>query len=206
MSYLVIVLCYLIGGIPFGLLIGRLNRLDIRAHGSGNIGATNVWRTLGRGWGLTCFALDALKGYVSVSVVQVLAEGGHVAGWTPIVAVFAAVAGHVWSPYLKFKGGKGIATSAGALLAVAALPVLVALVVWCIVMAATRLVSLASICGAIVLPLAGIGINLLSEPNAYDRPTLGLLVLLCIVAVLRHRGNIRRLLKGTEPRMGKKEG
>ncbi len=206
--YLSIPLCYLLGGIPFGLLIGRLNGVDIRQHGSGNIGATNVWRVCGRRWGIACFTLDALKG-----LLPVLGAAGLAAGRVPpgraelvtVLAVFATVAGHVWSPYLRFKGGKGVATSAGAVLAVAPWPLLIALAVWGLVFAASRYVSLASIVAAIALPFAGVGVNLLGESPRYRAPVLALLVLLAVLAVIRHRSNITRLLNGTENRMGRKD-
>lgn len=205
LSALVIVVAFLIGSIPFGLLIGKLNGLDIRDHGSGNIGATNVWRVCGSRWGFTCFLLDALKGYGPVTAVRLLVvpQAEH-AELVLVLAAFATVAGHVWSPFLKFKGGKGIATSAGALLAAAPLPVVGALVVWLVVFLGSRYVSLASICAAVALPIIALLLNHWRE-DVYGLPIMVLLTLLCLVAVIRHRSNIKRLLAGTENRMGKKE-
>jgi glycerol-3-phosphate acyltransferase PlsY len=194
---------YLLGGIPFGLLIGRLHGVDIRTQGSGNIGATNVWRVLGRRWGLTCFALDALKGYLPVLAADRLLAGDD--ELLLMVAAFATVAGHVWTPYLRFKGGKGIATSAGAVLGLAAGPLAVALALWAVVFAVWRYVSLASIVAAVALPFAAVGLNRLSGGPHYGRATVVLLALLALVAVVRHRGNLQRLLQGTEQKMGKKK-
>ena len=199
MLYLILILAYLIGGIPFGLLMGKVKGIDIREHGSGNIGATNTWRVLGARWGLSCFILDALKGFGPVFAASCL--GGP--DWLPVAAVFAAVSGHVWSPYLSFKGGKGVATSAGALLGVAALPVTCALVVWGITFKVSRYVSLASILAAITLPIFGFLLHFLTS-RTYSPATLGLLVVLGLVTVIRHRSNIQRLLNGTESKMGSK--
>ena len=155
---LVLILAYLVGGIPFGYLIGRAKGIDIRQHGSGNIGATNVLRTLGKPLGITCFALDFAKGLLPVLASRSVQSAGAtgvaqtVSDLLPLLVVVATVAGHIWTPYLRFKGGKGIATSAGALTAVAPLPVLCALVVWGVTLAAGRMVGLASVCAAAALP------------------------------------------------------
>jgi len=204
MLYVVVaVAAYLVGGVPFGLLIGRLKGMDIRTQGSGNIGATNVWRVLGRRWGITCFALDALKGYLPVLVVARCVEPAP--ELLPITAAFATVAGHVWTPYLRFKGGKGIATSAGAVLGLAAGPLAIALVAWAITFFTWRYVSLASIVAAVALPFAAFGLNRLPSGPHYGLATVVLLTLLALVAVGRHRSNLQRLLQGTEHKMGKKE-
>jgi acyl phosphate:glycerol-3-phosphate acyltransferase len=201
MLAVILLACYLVGGVPFGFLIGRARGMDIRQHGSGNIGATNVWRVFGKKLGLTCFALDFLKGCLPVLAVQFLTRRADpaLATWGPLVAVLGTVAGHVWTPYLRFRGGKGIATSAGAVLAVACLPVVGALLIWVLVVKLTRFVSLASISAALALPLAAMLLNQ-SGYGRYDKPVLLLLLAIGTLAVFRHHSNIRRLLAGTEPR------
>ena len=198
---LVLVGAYLIGGIPFGYLIGRAKGIDIRQHGSGNIGATNVLRTLGKPLGITCFALDFAKGLVPVLVARQLADAGSI---LPLLVVVATVAGHIWTPYLRFKGGKGIATSAGALMAVAPLPVLCALIVWGLTLALSRMVGLASVCAAAALPLAAVGL-LAAGRGSGGVPVLVLLVIIGVLAIARHRANIQRILNGTEPKIGQKK-
>ena len=148
------ILAYLLGAIPFGLLIARANGVDIRAVGSGNIGATNVFRALGKGWGILAFACDALKGFIPASVFPFLAkmlwafDGGAV---LPLVGACLAIAGHNWSVYLRFKGGKGVATGVGALIGLAPMAAGVGLLTWALVFVAKRYVSLASIAAAIMV-------------------------------------------------------
>ena len=148
------ILAYLLGAIPFGLLIARANGVDIRAIGSGNIGATNVFRAVGKGWGLLAFACDALKGFIPASVFPLLAktlgafDGDAV---LPLVCACLAVAGHNWPVYLRFKGGKGVATSVGALIGLAPAAAGVGLLTWALVFVATRYVSVASIAATIMV-------------------------------------------------------
>jgi acyl phosphate:glycerol-3-phosphate acyltransferase len=199
-------LCYFIGGIPFGLLIGKSKGVDIRDHGSGNIGATNVLRTLGKRLGYLCFSLDVLKGMVPVLIackIARLQEWPH-QDLTPVFAVFAVVAGHVWCPFLKFKGGKGVATSAGGILAVAPIPTACSLLIWYLVFSIWRYVSLASIVAAAVLPLAAVVIGRTMPRMALERPTLVLLIVLAVLIIIKHRANIKRLLAGTESRFAEK--
>ena len=220
---------FLVGSIPFGLLVGRFRGIDIRQHGSKNIGATNVGRVLGRQWGLLCFALDVLKGFLPTFAFGVYSGAMDAARATtiepPLLAwwlsvSFAAVVGHVFCPWLGFKGGKGVATSLGALLAV--YPVLsVAMVVcfgiWCLAVALWRYVSLASILAAIALPpLVIVVANARKEilfPEVQSSPDAipflagsGLIVAVtCIMAGLviwAHRANIERLASGKESKVG----
>ncbi len=190
---------FLLGSIPTGYLVARAKGVDIRQHGSGNIGATNVFRTLGKPLGVLVFFLDALKGFAAVWLA--LRYGGASA-WPAILAAVAAIAGHNYTPWLGFKGGKGIATSAGVLIALMPWAVLAIALVWFAVFFATRYVSLASICAAAALPVAvgalwyfGCGGN---------GPLLGFAVLIAALAIWRHRSNIERLIAGTEHRFDRK--
>ena len=205
----ILIFCFFIGGIPFGLIIGKINGIDIRSHGSGNIGATNIARTCGRVWGYLCFILDALKGFFPVLLARHWAQSHNfpLSDYTPIFAISGTVGGHIWSPFLRFKGGKGVATSAGAILAVAPFAVLSSIIVWYIVFLLTRYVSLASIITAMVLPLTAVLSDLFITVNPSRKlgtPVLIFLFLLCTGVILKHRDNIQRLLNGTENRFSKK--
>ena len=204
----VVLIAWLIGGIPFGYLFGRVRGIDIREHGSGNIGATNVTRVLGKRLGITCFICDAAKGFLPVFVAAQLSlrDSGRWPEWLAAAAVVATVVGHVWTPYLKFRGGKGIATSAGALLAISPLPLVGALIVWLIVFYGSRYVSLASILAAAALPFTGLLLRNFGPPptNAIPSSTLTLLTVIGVLAIARHHGNIKRLLNGTENRFERK--
>jgi glycerol-3-phosphate acyltransferase PlsY len=201
---------YFLGSIPFGLLIGRIRGIDIRSHGSGNIGATNVWRVLGPRWGLITFLLDAAKGFLAVRTAEHLA---HLYARPPIpedyyayAALFSALAcilGHSFPVWLRFRGGKGVATSLGVLLAmVHPLAVGVVLAVWGIVFGISRYVSLASILAALALPIA-VGV-LLYFHYMEGRPYLAFSCAAAFLVIRRHRENIQRLFAGTENRFGKK--
>lgn len=194
---------YLIGTIPFGLLISRAKGVDIRAHGSGNIGATNVFRVVGKGWGLLCFALDFAKGGLTAGLLPglFLDAAGHTA-WpqASLLAGAAAIVGHNWPVWLKFKGGKGIATSGGVIAAVAPWAMLAGLLVWLATMLATRIVSISSMLAAVAVAVTG---WLVYSEN----PWLGgVLTFLAVIAIVRHRSNIAKLLKGEEYAFGSKKG
>ncbi len=206
--WLILAICavaaYLIGAIPFGLLLGRWNGLDLRKQGSGNLGATNVTRVLGKAWGYPCFALDFLKGCLPVLAAAhwgVPALPPAWAGWAAVLAATGAVAGHIWPIYVGFKGGKGVSTTLGALLPVAWWPVLIMSVVWGVVFWLGRYVSLASIIAAAVLPLAALGLRL-GGWCPYGWPEIGLLGALAGLIMIKHHSNLRRLLDGTEHRFG----
>ena len=203
---LVAVAAYLFGSIPWGLIIASSRGIDIRAHGSGNIGATNVRRVMGKGWGRLCFLLDFLKGLLPVLAVKILAKEGVIPNWGDLAVILAAlgvVAGHNWSLYLKFKGGKGVATTMGLLLIIAPLSLLIFALVWVVVFYMFRYVSLASIVGTLTLPLSA---WLLSISHVYHMPEtlITFLGFLAILSIVRHAGNIKRLLEGTENRFEKK--
>jgi glycerol-3-phosphate acyltransferase PlsY len=192
---LLTILSYLLGAVPFGLLVARARGVDLRSQGSGNIGATNVFRVVGRGWGMLTFALDALKGFIPAFFFVRL--GGLATAYGMLFGV-AAILGHAFPVYLRFKGGKGVATSAGVLLGVAPLAVAAAFAGWLVCMAATRYVSLSSIVAALV---AALTVWFEGDKGLVVKITLSLMALLIIWL---HRANIRRLLNGTENRFGKR--
>jgi glycerol-3-phosphate acyltransferase PlsY len=194
-----ILLAFLLGSIPTGYLVARAKGVDIRQHGSGNIGATNVFRTLGKPLGVFVFVIDALKGFAAVWLA--LRFGGSSA-WPGILAAVAVIAGHNYTPWLGFKGGKGIATSAGVLLALMPWAVLIIAVVWFLVFPFSRYVSLASICAAAALPLA-VGALWFAGCDG-NAPLLGFSLVISALAIWRHRSNIGRLRNGTEPRFERK--
>ena len=197
---------YLLGSIPFGYLAGRLVGIDIRQAGSGNVGATNVVRVLGKRYGYPVFALDVLKGFGAVKIAMLVAPGRSPAWNSPeifgILAAISSVLGHLYPPWLTFKGGKGVATSAGALLALTPVATLIGVVIWIIVFWLTRYVSLASITAAVVLPVI---ILLVSSDDQNKRKPL-FYSSACVAAVIiwRHRSNLCRLMRGTEPRFTRK--
>jgi glycerol-3-phosphate acyltransferase PlsY len=206
-----IVAGYLCGSIPFGLLIGLARGVDIRTAGSGNIGATNAARVLGRKWGMVCFALDVAKGFAPVFIAGLLhgvvgdPAVDAAAGWSWVAVAIAAVLGHMFPVWLKFKGGKGVATGFGVMLGVwplLAYPVFVALVVWIVLFKTTRYVSLASMVAAVMMPLAVLAIALCRGADLTQRtPFLIVTGLMAVLVIVRHRANITRLIAGNESRM-----
>jgi glycerol-3-phosphate acyltransferase PlsY len=202
----VALLSYLLGSIPAGYLAGRMAGIDIREAGSGNIGATNVTRTLGRRYGYPVFVVDFVKGALAVCVSMLL--GRHVepkpvaTEMYGIVGAICCVLGHVFPVWIGFKGGKGVATSAGVLFGLMPLAAAIGLAVWVITFEVTRYVSIASIAAVMALPVAVLGLT-------YARNTNGMSLFyftLCLAAVVifRHRSNLARLLRGTEPRFKRK--
>ena len=192
-------LAYLLVAIPCGYLVARARGMDIRTVGSGNIGATNVFRSVGKGWGVLTFFCDALKGFIPAGLFPILAERLFGFAGGPTLAVCCAVlaiAGHNWPVYLGFKGGKGIATSLGALIGMAPAAAGLGALGWIILFLATRYVSVASIAAAGSVGIAG---WLLYYPRGDLLLPLAL-TLLCALAIWRHKANIRRLLNGTEHR------
>jgi glycerol-3-phosphate acyltransferase PlsY len=195
---------YLLGSIPSGYLIGRSQGVDLRTQGSGNIGATNALRVLGKKWGYLCFALDIGKGLAATLLAKLLVAPA--CGLDPviasIVAAVSAVAGHNFPVWLGFKGGKGVATSAGAVIGLFPFVVFASgVLAWVIAFKITRIVSVASIAGAVVLSLSLFILWLL-----HLAVTAQLVIGLALSAMLiwRHRSNIQRLLAGTEARFEKK--
>ena len=201
-----LVLAYLVGAIPFGLLIGRLNGVDIRTVGSRNIGATNIFRSVGKGWGVLTFTLDAVKGLVPALVFprlgkEVLPVFQGLENSFGLLCGVAAILGHNFPIYLKFKGGKGVATSAGVLLGIAPAAVGIGMLGWVIIFASTRYVSVASIGATLAVVTTGWW-----RYRAAGLLLPVMLTLLGLLVVFRHKANIKRLLNGTENRfqVGKK--
>jgi glycerol-3-phosphate acyltransferase PlsY len=200
---------YLLGSVSFALILGKLNGIDIRKHGSGNVGATNLGRSLGKKWGIICFFLDLSKG-----LAPVLAYGswaGLVTSQEAIGAVemlkwlaigVAAVVGHVFPVFLKFKGGKGMATGMGALLGlwpVLTVPTFAAFLVWVVVTKVTAYVGLGSVVAAAVLPFFVVGFALAMGYEPGETAVCGsVTALLAAMVIFRHRTNIARLRAGTE--------
>jgi glycerol-3-phosphate acyltransferase PlsY len=188
---LLIVFAYVIGSVPSGYIIGRISGIDVRSVGSGNIGATNVVRALGKGRGGLTLLADAAKGYLPVFVGLRLEFDAAVIA---LVAI-AAFLGHLYPLFLNFHGGKGVATALGALLALAPAATLILIVVFAVAVLASRIVSLGAIAAAIAAPVV---LWLFSQSLVFV--AMGLF--LGAMVILRHRGNIQRLLAGTEPRFG----
>jgi glycerol-3-phosphate acyltransferase PlsY len=200
----VILLGYLLGSIPTGFLVAKARGLDIRTVGSGNIGATNVFRYLGKPAGIFVLVADGLKGWLAVVVFSRLMAGvfspsTDAAGreWLAICAGISAILGHNYTCWLHFKGGKGIATSAGVLVALVPIPFLIILGIWIVVFAISRYVSLASICAAFALPFA-------AWITGQSLTMIIVVSTMAALAIYKHKANIQRLLSGTENRIGGK--
>ena len=201
----IVILCYLIGSFPSGYLVGKSQGIDIRQHGSGNIGATNVLRVMGKKWGYLVFFCDSLKGFISVkSGVWLAVSAGGDTAFAGVLAGIFCIIGHNYTVWLNFKGGKGIATSIGVLLAIVPVViVLVILIVWVAVFFVWKYVSLASICAALSLPVAVLALfPFVGHGNYWVLLLFSLTV--AGLAVWRHRSNIDRLLHGKENRFGTK--
>lgn len=198
MTFAVVLLSYLLGSIPFGLLLGKAAGRDIRLEGSRNIGATNLWRVCGWKLGLAGFLLDFLKGLLAVLVVARFVPTGLPAPYPGILAAVGAVLGHNFPLWLRFKGGKGVATSAGAVAGLMYAPFLCAMAVFVAVVWAFHYISLGSMLASVALVIA----TALLVPDAFGTniPLFLLALLLCVLLLVRHRGNVSRILAGTENR------
>ncbi len=196
---------YLLGSCPNGLLISRARGIDIRKHGSKNIGATNVLRVMGKKWGYAVFFLDALKGLLAVLVAWILTTRSPQILHPEIVEIFgglACILGHTFPVWLRFRGGKGVATSAGVLLGLMPIAMISVLAVWLLLFYATRYVSVASIFAAAFLPLF---VALYLHFRALRGfALLPFSILIAAVVIWRHRSNMHSLLQGTEHRFGNK--
>lgn len=220
-------IAFLLGSIPFGLLIAKSKGVDIRQHGSGNIGATNVLRVMGKSYGITCLLLDMLKGLIPtvlafslirfvgddknpmiISMLQkqaVLfpADQQFTAQLLVILSGLLSILGHNYSPWVGFKGGKGIATSAGVVIALmpAGIPILI--MVWLLLFFTTRYVSVASIGAAAALPfitIAGSAFHGRLADGTWNKPLFAFSVVIAVLAIWKHRSNLQRLMAGTENR------
>jgi acyl phosphate:glycerol-3-phosphate acyltransferase len=212
----IVLLAYALGSIPFGLILSKMRGVDIRQHGSGNIGATNVWRVVGPAWGIATFAGDVLKGIAAVLLakwiaarwaIQVPLPHGHERidlmpmDYAGIAAALGCILGHNFPVWLKFKGGKGVATSLGVIFGMMPLAAVLTFAVWGIVFKVSRYVSLASIVAGAALPVIVVMLlffttSLHGWGYFYFAVAAGLLV------IRRHRENIKRLVAGTEHRFG----
>ncbi len=202
LPFIIALLSYLFGSFPAGYFAGRIAGVDIRSFGSGNIGATNVLRALGKKWGYAVFFVDAFKGFCAVRLAVFLAE--HSASAQPYAVHFGifagvmCVIGHMFPVWLKFKGGKGVATSAGVVFGLMPLAIVIVFLLWVLVFEITRYVSLASMVAACALPVT---VALLMHWKIIEG--IGLFYFAAVLAILvvwSHRSNFSRLLKGTEQR------
>ncbi len=232
MPYVLPIIAFILAATPFGLLIGRLVKgIDIREHGSGNIGTTNVFRILGKGPGILCLILDILKGFLPVLLAINLLQFGdreplpNLPFLEPlrqtlpasqqlfvqiihVLTALFAILGHNYSPWLAFKGGKGIATSAGVLIALMPFAIIVLIIIFLLIFLTTRYVSLASIISASSLPLLtlwGSWHHNRIQDGTWNIPLFIFSLIVAILAVWKHRSNIQRLRNGTENRFTKKK-
>jgi glycerol-3-phosphate acyltransferase PlsY len=218
---LIVGVCYLLGSMPSGLIISKSQGIDIREHGSKNIGATNVWRTMGKKWGLLAFFCDAFKGWLAVTIgvwlaarfgVTVQLPHGHTLekflppDYAGIAAALGCIMGHNFPVWLRFKGGKGVATSLGVIIGMMPLVSLIVFAVWAIVFKLSRYVSLASLVGALVLPITVLGMMFFGPTQGWEAVHgwgyFYFAVAASLMVIKRHTANIKRLLAGTELRVG----
>ena len=193
---------YLFGSIPSGYLAGRCCDVDLRTQGSGNIGATNACRVLGKRWGYAVFLVDFLKGVIPVILANQWSvhHGVHPISAPGAVAALCTLLGHSFSVWLKFKGGKGIASSAGVIVGLFPTTFLFVIGIWLLTFTITRVVSIASMAASVTLPVAVLILYFLHKA---DLLSLLVSIVMCALALWRHRANIKRLTTGTEPRFGK---
>ncbi|MEJ2355879.1 MAG: glycerol-3-phosphate 1-O-acyltransferase PlsY [candidate division WOR-3 bacterium] len=178
---------YFLGSIPFGYLVGKVKGYDLRKEGSGNIGSTNVFRVVGKKEGIFVFVLDFLKGFLPVMYFFDISVPAAV------LALIGAIIGHMTTPFLRFKGGKGVATGFGGIVALMPIPALSAFGVWIILMGITRRVSVGSLGAAISLPILYFFLS-----NPVNKIVLYITILLAILVIFTHRKNIKKLLRGEE--------
>jgi glycerol-3-phosphate acyltransferase PlsY len=199
------VLSYLLGSIPTAIIAGKvIKNIDIREHGSGNAGATNVFRVLGWRAGLIVLSFDMLKGFLAawlfIRLFPDLWSGVELRIYWQMMAGTFAIVGHIWTVFAGFKGGKGVGTAAGVFIGLQPFPVLICLLVFFIIVAVTRYVSLGSISGAILLPVI-LSVQKIFHSKEVPLAVLMLSVLLALLIVYTHRQNIKRLLQGTENKL-----
>jgi glycerol-3-phosphate acyltransferase PlsY len=197
--FFVIIASYLIGSVSPSIILGKvLKGIDIREHGSGNAGSTNAFRVLGKGAGIAVLLIDIFKGYFAVRFLSPLAGENPFLSQTAaaVMSGFAAVAGHIWTIFHSFKGGKGVNTAAGALLALIPIPTLIAAGVFLIVLLITKYVSVGSIISSLSLPV----ILIIQRARGGDVPAelIALTVIIPVFIIYTHRTNIKRLFRGEE--------
>ena len=206
MWILLLILCsYLIGSIPTSIIVGKLFfGIDIRDHGSQNPGATNAFRVLGKKTGIIIGLFDIFKGFFPVYFLAgfLPSNAGFTLELRMIIAGLAVVSGHIWTVFAGFKGGKGIGTAFGVFIALAPVPSLLTVIVWCVMVFGTGYVSLGSISAAVALPLCIIIMGLVKRNLSV--PLTVIAVIVGILVIVRHRTNISRLLIGEENRFGKR--
>lgn len=188
MSFLALIAGYLIGSIPFGYVTAKAKGIDIRRHGSGNIGATNVWRTVGPGYGLLVLALDALKGAAAVLLGKWAGPDG-----VELLTGLAALLGHAFPVFLRFRGGKIIAAGLGVITALAPPVSLAAVLIFVVIVFLSRYISLGSVCAALSVPVTLIALD-------YNGYYIAFGVTVCVLALLKHIPNIKRIIAGSESR------
>lgn len=195
---------YLLGALPWGLWLGRWGRgVDVRTLGSRNLGATNVYRSLGPGLGILTLILDVAKGALAVALIPRMAQTQPFPGgreWCMMAVAVAAVAGHMWTCFAGFRGGKGVATTVGVLLAMAPVAFGVFAVVFVLAVATTRYISVGSILGSVAFAIA------LGVASGVRSPSFIVGVLLALLVIARHRENLSRLARGTERRFSLRGG
>jgi len=221
-------LAFLLGSIPFGLLIARARGIDIRQHGSGNIGATNVLRVVGKKYGITCLFLDLLKGLIpTILAISLIRFDGMrnpmmLQTLEPLSAEFpmvtaqifqvltglCAILGHNYSPWVGFKGGKGIATSAGVMIAMMPAAIVILLIIWLLVFFISKYVSLASVIAALSLPILtfyGSWYHGKIQDGTWNKALFIFSIVIAVLATWKHRSNLKRLIEGTEHRFERKK-
>ena len=197
MDYLALVVCYLLGAIPFGVVVGKVTRgIDIRDFGSGNIGFSNVLRTLGLGPGLAVFFFDTAKGLAAVALCQRLGMSEYLI----VTGGILSIVGHSFSVFLKFQGGKGVATSLGMITGLNPIIAGIAFGLWLLLVAATRIISVASIVAAVSVPVMMFVWRTPPVHPAYR----AIAVVATVLIIVKHRSNIKRLIAGTEARIGQR--
>ena len=195
---------YLLGSVPTGFLVARARGVDIRSVGSQNMGATNVFRVLGKGPGIFVMLADVLKGWAAIALARSVIHS-HFADSVglnetiaPILAGLSAILGHIYTYWLQFKGGKGIATSTGVMVALVPVALFICLVTWVVAFVASRYVSVASIAGAMTLPIA-------TWFTTHDLVLTVVTALMAALVIYKHKGNVQRLRNGTENRLNFKK-
>ena len=190
--------CYLLGSIPSSYIMGKLLRgIDLRQHGSGNLGAANTFRVLGAKAAVPVLLFDIGKGFLAVKLVSMFGIGGIL---QVLVGVLVVILGHNYSIFVKFSGGKGVGTTAGAFLAMAPVAVGICFLIWALILLIFRIVSVASMISALFLPVVILLVNRFLESGTHSYIVI-MSVVMATLVVYKHRSNIKRLAKGTEPRI-----